>query len=72
MPIYEYQCLNCQTSFEKILASSLPTEPILCSHCGSDKIKKKISTTSFRLTSASSSPIPAGALSGCSTKSGFS
>jgi putative FmdB family regulatory protein len=72
MPIYEYQCLDCNTGFEKILSSSVSPEPITCSHCGSAKVQKKISAISYRLTSASSSSIPAGALSGCSTKSGFS
>jgi hypothetical protein len=34
-------------------------------------VKKTISASSFRISSGSSS-IPSGALSGCSTKSGFS
>jgi len=72
MPIYEYQCLDCNAAFEKILSSSVSPEPISCSHCGSAKVRKKISTTSYRLANASSSSIPSGALSGCSTKSGFS
>jgi len=71
MPIYEYQCLDCNTVFEKIISPVSP-EPINCSHCGSAKVQKKISVTSYRLASSSSSQIPAGALSGCSTKSGFS
>jgi len=72
MPIYEYQCLDCSLAFEKILTSSVSPETIICSHCGSAKVQKKISVTSYRLANASSSPIPAGALSGCSSKSGFS
>ncbi|MBA3015268.1 MAG: zinc ribbon domain-containing protein [Proteobacteria bacterium] len=72
MPIYEYQCLDCNAAFEKILTSSTSTELIICSECKSAKVKKKISATSFRLANTSSNVIPAGALSGCSTKSGFS
>jgi putative FmdB family regulatory protein len=71
MPIYEYQCLDCKNVFEKILSSSGSTESIICSSCGSGKVQKKISATSYRLASGSSSPIPAGALSGCSSKPGF-
>ncbi|OGR08053.1 MAG: hypothetical protein A2511_17680 [Deltaproteobacteria bacterium RIFOXYD12_FULL_50_9] len=72
MPIYEYQCLDCKTVFEKILSFTGSSETILCNRCGSGNIQKKISATSYRLTNASSSHIPAGALSGCSSKSGFS
>jgi len=72
MPIYEYQCLDCNAAFETIVSSASSPETVVCSHCGSEKVKKKISATSFRLASVSSSPIPAGALSGCSSKSGFS
>jgi putative FmdB family regulatory protein len=72
MPIYEYQCLDCDRAFEKIITSAAAPEPILCDHCGSAKVQKKISATSYRLANATSSPIPAGALSGCSSRSGFS
>ncbi|MDA8159994.1 MAG: zinc ribbon domain-containing protein [Desulfobacteraceae bacterium] len=72
MPIYEYRCLECNTSFEKILTSSASTETIVCSHCGSPKVQKKISAASLRLAGNSASPIPAGALSGCASRSGFS
>lgn len=72
MPIYEYQCLDCSAVFEKIFASAVSQETAVCSQCGSANVKKKISAASFRLANSSSSQIPAGALSGCSTKSGFS
>ncbi len=72
MPIYEYRCLACGVSFEKILSSSTSTESIACSHCRSLKVQKKISVTSYRVSSTGVSSIPSGALSGCSSKSGFS
>jgi len=72
MPIYEYQCLECEANFEKILTSATSAEVITCTQCGSTKVRKKISATSLRLASNSSSQIPAGALSGCSSRSGFS
>lgn len=72
MPIYEYRCLDCGTSFEQIVASASSTETILCTSCNSAKVQKKISATSLRLAGSSSSPVPAGALSGCASRSGFS
>ncbi len=71
MPIYEYRCLECSRSFEKIITSSA-AETIVCDHCGSPKVQKKVSAASLRLAGNSTSPIPAGALSGCSSRSGFS
>ncbi|MFC1523752.1 zinc ribbon domain-containing protein [Thermodesulfobacteriota bacterium] len=71
MPIYEYQCKDCKIVFEAIVNASTPTEEIACKKCGNNNIRKTISAASYRVSSSGSS-IPAGALSGCSSKSGFS
>ncbi|MCK4837475.1 MAG: zinc ribbon domain-containing protein [Desulfobulbaceae bacterium] len=71
MPIYEYKCSDCKENFEVLTSSSASDKDIECSKCGSRKVKKTISASSFRISSGRSS-IPAGALSGCSSKSGFS
>ncbi len=70
MPIYEYKCNVCKNQFEVLVTSSASTEDIACTKCKSPDIKKTISASSYRLNTGSS--IPAGALSGCSAKSGFS
>lgn len=70
MPIYEYVCSDCKSHFEKLVSVSSP-EIIRCPQCTSVKVKKTISATSFRMNHGGSS-IPSGALSGCSSKSGFS
>lgn len=46
MPIYEYRCDMCQNIFE-VLTSASAAEKVLCSKCGSDKVKKLISAGSF-------------------------
>lgn len=48
MPIYEYQCDGCGTVFEETQKMS---DPPLKKHaaCGSKKVKKLISSTSFQL-----------------------
>ncbi len=71
MPIYEYRCQECKALFETIVTSTEAASEAACPKCGSSVVKKTISASSFRIASGSSS-IPSGALSGCSTKSGFS
>ncbi len=71
MPIYEYRCQECKALFETIVTSTETAREAICPKCGSSTAKKTISASSFRISSGSSS-IPSGALSGCSTKSGFS
>jgi len=71
MPIYEYRCQECKNLFEAILTSTESAATVTCPKCESHAVKKTISASSFRISSGSSS-IPSGALSGCSTKSGFS
>lgn len=71
MPIYEYRCDQCRNLFEVLVSSANTAEPTSCPKCGSNMVKKTISTASFRINSGSQA-IPSGALSGCSSKGGFS
>lgn len=71
MPIYEFRCQECKTLFEAIVTSCDAVKDVTCKKCGSARVEKTISASSFRIASSGSS-IPAGALSGCSSKSGFS
>ena len=71
MPIYEFRCQECLALFESLVTSCDAVMDVTCKKCGSTNIQKTISAASYRL-STGSSRIPAGALSGCSSKSGFS
>ena len=71
MPIYEYRCIDCETVFETFVSSISDADKVVCKKCGKKNVEKQISSFSSRLSSGSSSA-PAGALSGCSSKSGFS
>ncbi len=71
MPIYEFRCNVCNTLFEKIIFSSADREKVVCSKCGSNKVKKSISATSYRLASGGSST-PFGTGPGGCGSSGFS
>ncbi len=71
MPIYEYICKECGKHFELLTTSSSDSRPVSCPQCQGLDVRKAISAASFRMSGGSSS-IPAGALSGCGSKSGFS
>ncbi len=43
MPNYEFRCLNCRRRFEMFFTySEYGTRPILCPHCKSDKVQRRI------------------------------
>lgn len=43
MPIYEYQCQECQTNFELIRPMKDADSTALCVNCHSENVKRKIS-----------------------------
>ncbi len=71
MPIYEYVCRDCKEHFEVLTTSAETSITVKCPKCQSLQVAKTISTSNFRIGSGKAS-IPSGALSGCSSKSGFS
>ncbi len=71
MPLYEYRCQDCKKDFETIVSSHTKADEVSCTACGSKNVKRTISASNFKLASGGSS-IPSGALSGCSSKGGFS
>jgi putative FmdB family regulatory protein len=71
MPIYEYRCKDCETVFETFVSSISDADKVVCKKCESKNVVKQISSFSSRM-AGSGGGAPAGALSGCSSKSGFS
>ncbi len=69
MPIYEFHCEDCDKNFESLVMIASAMDSVTCKHCNSSNIKKIISATSSPPVKSS---IPSGALSGCSSSSGFS
>ena len=47
MPIFEYQCKECDHKFEKLVVSSQSTTPE-CPNCSESHVKKLISAGSVR------------------------
>ena len=71
MPIHEYVCRDGKKHFEVLTTSAHSSETIQCPKCKSLNVTKTISASNFRIGSGRPT-IPSGALSGCSSKSGFS
>ena len=71
MPIYEYVCKECASHFEvfSTSAASASSQVVKCKKCGGVNVKKTVSASSFRL--GSGTTLGGGALSGCSSPSGF-
>ncbi|MEW6181320.1 MAG: zinc ribbon domain-containing protein [Chloroflexota bacterium] len=43
MPAYEYRCLNCRKRFEVFMSySEYGTRPVVCTHCGSSSVQRRI------------------------------
>ena len=43
MPTYDFICENCQQRFDVFLTySEYGTKPVLCVHCGSDKVRRRM------------------------------
>lgn len=47
MPIYEYRCGSCGTTFEKMV--KMNAAPPVCPSCAASDVKKLVSTSSFVL-----------------------
>lgn len=48
MPIYEYDCVKCGTSFEELVASSEDSSKVACPGCRSRRVKRRFSLFGFR------------------------
>ena len=46
MPIYEYQCQDCNTRFEKLVRRASETAELNCPSCGQKHISQQYSTFS--------------------------
>ena len=43
MPSYDFNCLDCQQRFEVFMSySEYGTKPVNCVHCGSDKVRRRM------------------------------
>ncbi|PON18870.1 hypothetical protein C2W62_05735 [Candidatus Entotheonella serta] len=70
MPIFEYQCIDCLTTFERlILRTENATAPV-CPQCSGDNTAKQFSTFSTQSGSTQSGSTQSGSTQSGSTQSG--
>ena len=48
MPIFEFVCNECQLPFEELVFGN-DTEEIVCPSCGSEQVKKQLSTFASKI-----------------------
>ena len=55
MPIYEYKCDDCGSTFEKLIRRSSDTDTLECPSCGQKHLKQELSTFAAHANGASKS-----------------
>jgi len=53
MPLYEFQCTKCDRSFEELVRGATAVSGIRCPECGSDHIRRKVSTFASKVSGRS-------------------
>jgi len=53
MPLFDFECRDCQATFEELVKSPDDTASVRCSSCGSAKVERLLSVFSARSTSPS-------------------
>jgi putative FmdB family regulatory protein len=70
MPLYEYECKECGSEFEKMVRFSEANQSQVCPTCQSQDTRKKISTIASRGISSAGISVSSG--SSCGSRGGFS
>lgn len=71
MPLYEYHCKDCGTSFEKMVRFSESNQSQACPTCHSEKTRKKVSAAAALGVSLSFSAASSSSSSNCGSGGGF-
>ncbi|HOB74560.1 MAG TPA: zinc ribbon domain-containing protein [Phycisphaerae bacterium] len=65
MPIYEYQCSACDHAFEELVQSAEAEAAVVCPHCKSGKVQKRLSVFAAHQASLKPGPPPPALPSAC-------
>lgn len=66
MPLFEFVCADCAHPFEELLRSASAVEGVTCPHCGSQHIKKKLSTFASKVSGGGTFSFSSSSASNCS------
>ena len=69
MPIFEFVCTDCNQPFEDLVFGS-SIEGVLCPACGSEQVKKKMSTFASKISGGDGASLSLGASSAASCSTG--
>ena len=67
MPLYEFQCADCQDDFEELVRSNAAVAEVKCPQCGSQQVRRKLSVFASKVSGGGGSYSAAPAASSCST-----
>ncbi len=48
MPFYEYKCADCDKPFEMLVASPALADSVVCRYCGSESVRRLVSSFAAR------------------------
>jgi len=65
MPIFEFVCTDCNQPFEDLVFGS-SIEGVLCPSCGSEQVKKKMSTFASKISGGDGASLSLGSSSAAS------
>ena len=49
MPLYEFQCTDCESAFEELVRAATAIIEVRCPQCGSRHIRRKVSTFASKM-----------------------
>lgn len=58
MPIYEYKCAGCGSSFEKLLHRAADAADVACPSCGEKHVERQLSTFAAHAGGSSEKNLP--------------
>jgi putative FmdB family regulatory protein len=61
MPLYEFQCSECDRSFEELVRAATAVAEVKCPKCGSDHVRRKVSTFASKVSGGGGAVAPASA-----------
>jgi putative FmdB family regulatory protein len=50
MPLYEFQCAECDREFEELVRASTAIAEVRCPECGGDHVRRKVSLFASKVT----------------------